>query len=164
MRKANIKINIPFTKQINDYFCGPASLQMVFNYHKTETDQESLAEMMRTKELSGTKKSKMIEAVKKHGFHYCAKENANLEDVQEMLNSKIPVVVNFIEPSDEDSHYAVVAGASENEIILNDPWNGENFRMLKEEFLKRWYGFEDKRKKWMLAVCNTPFQKCTCTK
>ena len=160
---ANIKINIPFVKQINDYFCGPASLQMLFNYHNCTKTQEELAEIMGTEKAVGTKKKNMIKAVKRHGFHYCAKENSYIEEIENFLKNKIPVVVNFIEPSDDDSHYAVVIGSDKDEFIFSDPWNGDNFRLLKKEFLKRWYGFEDNRKKWMLAISREPFCRCTCS-
>lgn len=158
------KINIPFIKQKTDYFCGPASLQMIFNYHRMNIDQEKLAEIMKTKEKVGTKKRRMIEAVKKHGFHFCAKNNSKITDIEELLENKIPVIVNFIEPSDEESHYAVIIGMNNDEVVFSDPWNGNDFRIDKKEFLKRWYGFEDNKKRWMLATHRMPFGKCLCNK
>lgn len=162
MRNIVTKINIPFTKQKTDYFCGPASLQMVFSYFNFDAEQYDLADKMKTDNEFGTKKKKMIDIVRKNGFHYCAKENSKIQDIEELVRNKIPVVVNFIEPSEEESHYAVVVGTSRHEIIFSDPWNGDNFKILKKEFLKRWYGFEDKRNRWMLAIYNAPFCGCSC--
>ncbi|HRY62185.1 MAG TPA: cysteine peptidase family C39 domain-containing protein, partial [Candidatus Paceibacterota bacterium] len=69
MQTRAIKLDIPFVKQINDYFCGPAALQMVFGYFNCEKPQVELAEIMNTKENVGTKKKKMVEAVLEHDFH-----------------------------------------------------------------------------------------------
>ncbi len=156
------KIDIPFVKQKNDYFCGPASLQMVFSYFDFDTDQEFLAKKMKTDEDIGTKKKRMIRTVKKSGFHYCAKTNATLKELDSLIRKKIPVIVNYVEPTDEESHYAVVIGFSPKKIIFNDPWNGGDFRLDKKEFLKRWRGPRDGKIRWMLAIHNEPFPKCNC--
>lgn len=150
MKKDNkIKINIPFVRQKTHYFCGPASLQMIFGYFNFSKCQNELAKKLQTCEEIGTPIYKMIETVMDHGFYYQAKNGTTLKDVYNMLIEKIPVIVNFIEPTDEESHYAVVSGMTKNDIILDDPWNGKNFKISKSEFLKRWRG---EAKRWSLAI------------
>jgi predicted double-glycine peptidase len=156
------KLNIPFVKQINDYFCGPASLQMIFEYFNCGRKQCELARSMDTKEHVGTKKNKMVEAVYENDLHYYEKNNSDFEEVSYLLKNNVPVIVNFIEPTDNESHYAVVAGLTDKEIIFSDPWNGKDFKMVREDFLKRWYGHEDKRKRWILAIHKKEFSGCKC--
>ena len=158
------KIDVPFVRQKTDFYCGPASLEMVFGYFNCEKLQDELAFEMKTKENIGTKKKKMIEAVSECGFHYFTKKDGSVDDLKDLVSKKIPVVVNFIEPTDEVSHYAVVSGISENEIILSDPWNGDDFKITKAEFIKRWYGHEDSKKRWLLAVNRKAFANCLCLK
>lgn len=168
-----LKLNIPFVRQINDYFCGPASLEMIFGYFNCEKSQCELAKIMGTKEIVGTEKDKMVKAVHEHDFHYYEKNNSDFDEISRLLKNKVPVIVNFIEPSDNESHYAVVAGLTCREIIFADPWNGKDFKMTREDFFKRWYGHgpaqdtrsgRDNRKRWILAVYNKQFQGCGCNK
>jgi predicted double-glycine peptidase len=164
MRDMSIKINLPFNRQINDYYCGPASLQMVFGFLGLNKNQSDLAFLMNTKEDVGTRKSKMVDAVSAHDLHYCEMYNASIRDVSELVSLKVPTVVNFIEPSENDSHYAVIVGMDKKNIILADPWNGNNFQFSKKDFLSRWYGHEDGKKRWLLAVYNKKFSKCSCNR
>lgn len=162
MSTVETKIKMPFVRQRTDYFCGQASLEMIFKYHNKNKTQEDLAKIMNTREKIGTKNSSMIDAVKSFGFHFCAKENSLINEIDIFLKNNIPVIVNYIEPSDEISHYAVAVGLNKKEIILNDPWNGNNFKLSKKEFLRRWYGFPGEGKKWLLAVCSESFSHCAC--
>lgn len=162
--KDYFKIDVPFVRQKTDFYCGPASLEMVFGYFNCEKLQDELAVKMNTKKNIGTKKNKMIEAVKENGFHYFTKKNGSIEELVDLVSKNIPVIVNFIEPSDEVSHYAVVVGFFNDEIVLSDPWNGNDFKIKTDEFINRWYGHEDTKKRWLLAVNSEFFSNCLCSK
>ncbi|HRY62219.1 MAG TPA: cysteine peptidase family C39 domain-containing protein, partial [Candidatus Paceibacterota bacterium] len=92
------------------------------------------------------------------------KDGATLEEIEKLLRDGVPAVVYFIEPSEDEHHYAVVTGLTDKEIVLADPWNGADFRMMRDEFEKRWYGYEDEKNRWLLAVYNEPFCGCNCDK
>ena len=83
MRKL-FKIDVPFVRQKTDFNCGPATLEMVFRYFSCEMEQELLAKEMKTNDRIGTKKNKMIEAVKENGFHYSAKNDSSLKEIEEL--------------------------------------------------------------------------------
>lgn len=162
MRDSSVKIKLPFVRQINDYYCGPASLQMIFGFFGLNKRQSDLASLMDTQEEVGTKKCKMVDAVVTHNLHYCEMHDASIGDISELLSYRVPTIVNFIEPSENDSHYAVVVGMDRENIVLADPWNGNNFKFSKKDFLSRWYGHEDGKKRWLLAIYNKKFSRCSC--
>jgi hypothetical protein len=66
-------------------------------------------------------------------------------------------VVNYIEPSDDEGHYAIVVSLTNNSIMLNDLWNGRRFRMEKNEFLKRWRSQHSHTRGWFVAVSTNEF-------
>lgn len=86
------------------------------------------------------------------GLSHTEKKNASFRDISFFLEKDIPVIVNYIEPSHEDGHYAVVVGLDRKNIILNDPWNGKGFALPRKFFMKRWHGKYEKTKRWMLAI------------
>jgi len=109
-----IKIDISFIRQKTHYFCGPASLQMIFNYYNIYKDQDDLAKKLETCEEFGTKNIKMIQTVKENGFYCLTKKSSTLNDIYKMLFKKIPVIVNYMEPTDEEPHFAVVSGMNDS--------------------------------------------------
>lgn len=45
---SEVHINVPFYYQEKDYYCGPAALQMVFNYYGENVSQFEIANVART--------------------------------------------------------------------------------------------------------------------
>ena len=70
------------------------------------------------------------------------------------MREGIPVIVNFVEPSEEVGHFGVAIGEERGRVILHDPWNGEGFSLPLEEFERRWLGYKtrDPRRGWFLAT------------
>lgn len=150
-------MKIPYSKQKRGYYCGPASLQMVFGYFRHYISQDKLAEKGRTRHDRGTSRAGMIRVARENGFHTYAQNDSDLPKIADFLKRRLPVIVNFIEPSDEEGHYAVVSGLSGKQIILNDPWNGKNFKLDIRDFLERWRGGRNSRK-WLLVISKTDLQ------
>ena len=125
---------------------------MVFGYYGlVEAEKDIIEEVPLTKER-GIANEDMRRTVEKHGLYCHTEEDSSFEKILEFLNKSFPVIVNFIEPSDGDGHYAVVVGYENGELILNDPWNGEGFRMSREEFESSWRSGYEKRRRWFMAV------------
>ena len=99
----------------------------------------------------------MIEVFRKRGLYCYVNKDGTLEQIKNFLEEGIPVVVNYIEPSAEDGHFAVVVNLTDSVIVLNDPWNGENFVLNREEFLNRWHSKYDDASRWYLAVSDKDF-------
>ena len=145
-------MNIPYFKQEVDYFCGPASLQMAFAFFGKTISQTEIASQAGTTKEEGTDNDKLVKVAQEAGFRVSTKELAALEDIQSYLTQNIPVIVNFIEPTDEEGHYAVVVGIDDKDIILNDPWNGPNFSIPKADFVNRWHSTNNQHTRWLMTV------------
>ncbi len=154
-----MKLKIPFFKQDTGYTCGPVSLQMAMDFLGKFKGELPLARELHTSEKDGTHHKNMIETSVKEGFYCYANNDSSLEEVERFLKEKLPVIVHFTEPSEDAGHYSVVAGIEKGNVILNDPWNGRNFKISKKEFMERWHGKEGKKidKKWILVLSKEDF-------
>ena len=154
-----IKIKVPFYKQEADYTCGPASLQMVLSFLGIHKSEYELIKQARTSKKGGTRHKWMIDVARKEGFYCYVNNNSTLEEIRHFINLELPVIINYIEPTNNEGHYAVVIGFEGGEIIMNDPWNGVGFRMMVDDFLPRWHGESPsiKNKRWMMVISKDDF-------
>lgn len=154
-----MKLKIPFFRQNDDFCCGPASLQMAFAFFKKFENQKKLERKAKTSH-NGTTHKNMINLALKGGFYCYVNENSNILEIKDIIKSGLPVIVNFIEPSENEGHYAVVSGFAKSNIVLNDPWNGRNFKMPIQDFEKRWYYIFEKHKypNWLMAISKKDFK------
>lgn len=155
-----MKLKIPFYKQDMDYTCGPASLQMVLSFLGDFKSEKSLSEEAHTDRDVGTKHNAMIETARREGFYCYVNNDSSWNEIKSFLTEGLPVIIHFTEPQGEEGHYAVVVGFEKGEIILNDPWNGKNFKMAKKEFLPRWRGSQGSHryKKWIMVISDKDFE------
>jgi ABC-type bacteriocin/lantibiotic exporter with double-glycine peptidase domain len=130
-------------------------MQMIFHYYKKYFSEETLAQKLRTNDDIGTLHKKMIDLACAEGFYVYVNDGSSLDEIAYLINKKIPVIVHFIEPDTDDGHYAIVVGIQKHKIVLNDPWNGERFKMLRVDFEKRWQSLDGKYKRWIMAVSDT---------
>jgi ABC-type bacteriocin/lantibiotic exporter with double-glycine peptidase domain len=145
-------MKIPYHRQKKEYWCGPAALQMAFEFHGKHMSQKSIARLAKTNKRTGTAGRKMTVAVRAAGLLQFRKKNSSLADIKKYLLNKTPVIVNFVEPSWEVAHYALVCKLTPKEIVLNDPWNGRNFKLSLREFVKRWHNKPVTEHRWLMAV------------
>lgn len=152
-------IKTPFYKQKKDYTCGPAVLKMVFGFFGIRVKESELAKLGKTNHTNGTNHEGLIYTIRKKGFYCYVHEHASINQIKHFLDLKLPVIVNYIEPKDEEGHYAVVVGHNSNHLILNDPYNGPKFKLTIEDFEKRWRGKHTNHnsKHWLLVISKNPF-------
>lgn len=148
-------LKIPYHKQETEDDCGPASLQMVFEFLGSKISQKELAERLGTGKEIWASNERMEEIAREEKFYTSMQSGSSLEMIGNFIQRGIPVIVNFIEP-EGDGHFAPVVGLNEKEIFLNDPWHGEHYVLSLDYFLKHWHSFEGDRKEWLLAISNTP--------
>jgi len=146
------KIKVPYFRQKKNHTCGPASINMIFRFFGLHTKEAELVKAMKTKK-DGTEHWQLIGIARKKGFYCYVHEKASLNQLKHFVDIGLPVIVNYIEPDSEDGHYAVVVGYGPRRIILHDPWNGEEFKMLFKEFERRW----SKRQRWMFIISRREF-------
>ena len=154
-----MKLKIPFYQQDTDHTCGPVSLQMVLSFLGDFKSEKSLSEEAHTNHDVGTKHNAMIETARKEGFYCYVNNDSSWEGIENFLAEGLPVIIHFAEPQAEEEHYAVVVGLLKGEIILNDPYNGKNFKMKKKEFLSRWHGIQGNNKydRWIMVISKSDF-------
>lgn len=151
------RVRTPFRYQKNVYTCGPAVLQMVFAYFRKRYSQKLLAHIARTTEEAGTDHSGMIRAATSAGFYSYVNDNSSFHEIAHFLAHGLPVIVNYIGPSDRDGHYAVIVGFNNRDVILNDPWNGKGFRISKRAFLRNWHDYKNVHKQWIMVIAKDNF-------
>jgi ABC-type bacteriocin/lantibiotic exporter with double-glycine peptidase domain len=156
LKRKPAHLAVPFYKQDKHYTCGPASLQMTLQFFGLRISEEELARLAKTSH-AGTAHADLVCAARELGFHCYVNADAQLEEIKYFLNLGLPVVVNYVEPTDEDGHYAVAIGYTKNKIVLHDPWNGPNFTLSQEEFLRRWHDSTGSTHRWLLVLSNQGF-------
>ncbi|MFA6404534.1 MAG: C39 family peptidase [Candidatus Paceibacterota bacterium] len=149
-------IKVPFYSQNSNTSCGPASLRMVLEYYGIKKSELELKEISKQGK-DGTKHGGIIHVIVKSGLYAFVDNDTSIISIKDQINNGHPVIINFIEPSNEEGHYAVVIGIDEDNIILNDPWNGEGFTLEIDKFEKRWRSSDGKNKQWMVAISDTAF-------
>lgn len=148
-------IKIPYFKQNIPYSCGPVVLQMIFRYYGKVFSEQFLIDKLKPNNDIGTRHQTMIDFARKEGFFVYVNQGSSLEEIFSLLSKNIPVIVHYIEPATEDGHYSVVVDVQKDKVVLNDPWNGEKFKLNREDFEERWKSKDGKFKRWIMAVSNT---------
>lgn len=145
-------VNLPYFKQDTDYSCGPAVMQMVFRFYGKVFSEDKLIKKLKTNKDLGTAHQAMIELALAEGFYVYVNNESSLEEIKFFHNKNIPVIVHYLEPESEDGHYAVAIDTEEDKVILNDPWNGEKFKISYKDFEKRWRNEKGNNKKWIMVI------------
>lgn len=136
-----MKLKVPYHKQETIYYCGPACLQMVFEFFGLKKSQKEIAKEGKTTEKRGTPHKNMIHVVLKNRFYCYVNNESTLHEVKHFIDLGIPVIVNYLEASRDEIHYAIITGYEKDYIILNDPWNGKNLKLTNNFFRERWFDY-----------------------
>ncbi len=138
-------IDVPFYYQENNYYCGPAALQMVFDFYGENISQFEIAEVARTapyvtftddmrraahfSNMSTSMGNEMAENITGYTFRklgYAASEvgGMTLDDLKAMITRGFPMILlmRWI-PGEEYGHYRVAVGYNDTHVFLHDPWN-----------------------------------------
>lgn len=130
---------IPYFKQDTTYSCGAVSVQMLLRYFGITISERTLMELLGTDTEYGTHHQPIIECLTNHGLYCYVDTDSTLEEVSRHLDSSLPVLVHYIEPSADEHHYSVVVGSTSTHVLLHDPWNGPAFTLPHTDFLERWH-------------------------
>ena len=146
-------------KEISNYSCGPATLEMLLSFVGVEVAQTKLIRSIRAQNKIrnyGINVNDMAKAAKiagKGAFSFWKKQKATVSDLNLVVNKyKFPVGVewqgDFYENEDEDKgHYSVVTRIDKKEgnLRMADPYFNSYFGYKD---LDRKYGVSDFVKKW----------------
>jgi ABC-type bacteriocin/lantibiotic exporter with double-glycine peptidase domain len=146
---------MPYYSQSRKYSCGAACLKMAFAAYGRRVSERDLIRATKTTK-QGTTRKNMLKAARKSGFKSVSYENASILQAKRLAARGVPVIINYMEPTDYEDHFAVFVSVGRNFVVLNDPWNGRSFRISKKEFLKRWWGWTNDRERkihrWIMSV------------
>ena len=158
-------IPVPYHRQINSYYCGPAALEMIFDFYGPDILQPEIGEVARTAP-DGTYTGEMIRAAHfsnlstsagghEHITGYTARSlgyaafeqwGMTIDQLKSLIAAGYPVIVLTT------WHFRVAVGYSSTRIIFQDSYYGENTSMTYEEFNHDW----DYSNHWALFV--SPWQ------
>lgn len=150
-------IDVPFFRQDTGYSCGPSVVQMVLRFYGKVVSEEDLIKILDTKKSTGTKHGPIIDTISENGLYVYVNSDSTTDELRYLVSLGHPTIVHFVEPSSDEGHYAVAIDVGDEHIILNDPWNGEGFKMTLIEFASRWKSEGGDFQQWLLAVSNNEF-------
>jgi predicted double-glycine peptidase len=142
-------IDVPFHYQDIEYYCGPAALQMVFDYYGEAINQSEIADVARTigepvystftdelrraAHFSNVSTSMGVEipeenitgyTLRKLGYAAFEAHDMNLTQLKSFIEQDKPLILLMWYSSYHVSiHYRVATGYNETHVFLHDPWN-----------------------------------------
>jgi hypothetical protein len=141
-------IDVPFYYQEKDYYCGPACLEMVFDYYGEDVSQSEIAdaarsigepiystfsdELRRAAHFSNASTSmgdelpEEITGYTSRGLGYAASEahSMGLAQLKDFMDRGKPLILLMWYSSYHVyGHYRVATGYNETHVFLHDPWN-----------------------------------------
>ncbi len=132
---------------------------MAFSFLGKFKSESALTKEAKTNK-DGTSHQGMVETALREKFYCYVNEGSSIEEIKYFIHLRLPVVVDYTQPSGEDGHYAVVSGYQDEHIILNDPWNGKNFKLSEKEFVSRWHDCHPGNHTctwWIMVLSKTEF-------
>jgi len=170
--------SVPMHYQVNDYFCGPAALEMVLDFYGPDIPQNEIAEVARTYKLNGgTFCDDMRRAghfsdislsrgrevpggligytLRQIGYASFETYLRNITCLKELIDLGFPIlVITYSSEAHDSKHFRVVTGYNHQNgtiqnFILNDPWIGPNYVMEVNSFIDLWSVHAN----WSLLVC-----------
>ena len=147
--KKMLKIK-PFQETLNASMCGPASLKIILDYYGLKKSEKELAKLCQYDKDLGVDDDKIKNTAEGLGFKVKIKNNSNFKDIENWLDKKVPVIVNWFtkgrqdysESEVADGHYSVVTGLDEKHIYLQDPEIGKIRKLKRDDFMRVWFDFK----------------------
>jgi uncharacterized protein len=146
---------VPDVRQSTVYSCGAAALQAVMSYYGLDRRERALMDSLKTSEEAGTSPANIVRVAEENGFRAVIREGLILEDLEEAVRGRIPVIADIQAWTDatksgfswgsdwEDGHYVVVIGIDRENVYVEDPsLLGTRGVIPRAEFVERWRDYE----------------------
>jgi hypothetical protein len=136
------------TIQEKDYYCGPACLEMVFDYYGQDINQSEIAEVARAigepylttnrrellraayfSNLSTSKGNELPGRITGYservsGFAAFEADDWNLTQLKSYVDQGRPLIIlTWYSISHVSTHYRVAVGYNQTHVFVHDPWN-----------------------------------------
>jgi len=126
----------PANGEYQESWCGPTTLEMVYEYHGRLESTRDIAERIYDFEArNGTDPNSILKDAKTHGFpNSTMRTGVDLDFLKDELEAGNPVIVG-VEVAWQSGHYMVVVGMEGDKIIVNDPGR----KTVRREFSRSWF-------------------------
>lgn len=145
-------IPVPYHRQANSYYCGPAALEMLFDFCGPDVSQHEIADAARTAP-DGTYTCDMLRAshfsnlstsvgrvpgsvtgYTNRGLGYAAFEywGMTIDQLKSLIAAGYPIVILTT------WHFRVAVGYSNTRIVFQDSYYGENLTLTYQELDSTW--------------------------
>lgn len=121
-------------------FCGPSALRAVLAFFGVLKSEDELAALAGSDRDEGTPVEGMLAAARALGFDAWAKDDASLDELQKLVQSGVPVIVDWF--SSTEGHYSPVIGIDDATVRLQDPEIAQPREMPRHDFDNVWFDFE----------------------
>lgn len=128
-----------YCRQINDWSCGPAAMQMVLHDLSIKLSQQQLIVKMGSNSRRGTAHVAFSKLAKKLGLNYSVWNSTNIAQLKAVLEQGYRVITCYYLKSESIGHYAVIRRITNKRIFLLDPWCGSNHSYSINYFKRIWY-------------------------
>jgi ABC-type bacteriocin/lantibiotic exporter with double-glycine peptidase domain len=151
-----MKIDVPYYKQSTKYSCGPTALRMLLAHFDVRASEEKLMEVLDCDARNGTDSGKFKTAIESFGLWCKEMRDTTCESVWALVDRQVPVLVNYRNLEDKRGHFAVIVGTDGEDLILNDPEYGENYRVHKDTFHDHWCSHDGDEFHWACVAGREP--------
>lgn len=150
---------VPYYAQLDDYSCGAACLKMVFEYNGIVVGIDELVRQVHTKEedgpLGGAQEEDLVAVAAAYGATVTAKEGASIQDIISHLQQSQPVIIGYLfteEGGQLNGHFVTVVGATQDDLLVHDPWGKPNSPLPRDYLEKHWTAESGKVNRWMMTI------------
>lgn len=159
-----VLLSVPYYSQVENYYCGEACLQMIFNYYGPDVNQYDIADVARAQSGPGTYTADMLRAAQfsnmstsqgndmpghtstgyrgrylGYGSFQYYFGSAGIPRLEALINQGHPIIVlTWYDSSHTAGHYRVVIGYDSGGIIAQDPWDGPDQYYSNSLFADLW--------------------------
>ena len=148
-------LTLPHHQQKTLHDCGPACLQMIFEYFGKMKTQEELSSRLCAGPDVWVANEDLEKIAKEEGLYTKSMTGAMIDDLKRFVDAGVPTIINYIDPDNKEGHFAVVVDYTDEYIVLNDPWYGKDFPLPLEYIENNWRSYEGERQQWLLALSLT---------
>ena len=162
-------LDFPSQRQVYDYDCGIATLQMILGYYGYDVSEGELLNLLKISN-EGTDPDTIIRGASEFDLEGELIENSDIQTVKNLIDKNIPVIslvqawatdknVDW-ENEWECGHYVIAIGYNEKGFIFADPSSMLRTFLSYNDFEKRWHDCSiDYEKKYYNSIITITGEK-----
>lgn len=141
-------INVLPFKQSDSSRCGPAVIKMILGYYGIDATEDEICKLCDHTYEKGCTDEGMVRAFKDYGFHARIQNNSTLEDLENWIKYRIPVIVDFFVSGSTieempDGHSGIVVDIDRESVYLLEPITAKVIKFARHDFMRCWFDWRD---------------------